>query len=258
MVAAVLAAAWCIVNHCGTIPDLDFGCGQYYYTDIPGWEKYFSVRGVTDGLPRALYYVLFAVWGVLMYRVWLWLDWRGDRAVQKETVGAAAGAPAAFPLFLLPDSGPCLVVGSGKVAARKAAILRDFGFTVETCAAEAFEETRLMPDCALVVAATRDATVNRRVAEGCRARRILVNVVDDPELCTFYFAAMERKGPVTVAVSTNGTCPVAGQILRDRIRPLLTENFVRTVERLGADRAQWKKNWPDPSARAAAQRKEFE
>ena len=74
MVAAVLAATYLICGQYGLLPGLDFGCGQYYYTDIPGWEKYCSVEGVTDNLPKALYFALFFLWGYAMYRLWCWID----------------------------------------------------------------------------------------------------------------------------------------------------------------------------------------
>ena len=76
MVAAVLAATYLICGQYGLLPGLDFGCGQYYYTDIPGWEKYFSVKGIADNCPRWVYYVLFGLWGSAMYRFWRWIDSR--------------------------------------------------------------------------------------------------------------------------------------------------------------------------------------
>ena len=74
MVAAVIAAAIVIGGHYGLLPGLDFGAGQYYYTDIPGWERYFSVEGIRDTHPRWLYYLLFAAWGYAMYQFWRWID----------------------------------------------------------------------------------------------------------------------------------------------------------------------------------------
>ena len=78
LVAALAASVYVMVRHLGLIEGLDFGCGQYYYTDIPGWEKYFSVKGVVDGLPRGVYYLLFFAWGYAMFRLWRWIDSRGD------------------------------------------------------------------------------------------------------------------------------------------------------------------------------------
>lgn len=74
MVAACAAAVYVMVRHLGLIDGLDFGCGQYYYTDIPHWEKYFSVDRFRDSYPKVLYFILFFVWGYVMYRLWKWID----------------------------------------------------------------------------------------------------------------------------------------------------------------------------------------
>ena len=110
----------------------------------------------------------------------------------------------------------------------------------------------------LVVAATDDAALNARIASLCRAAGIPVNVVDDPANCTFLFPAIARKGPVVAAVSTGGACPVATQVLRDRVEGLMTDRFCETVARLGAQREQLKKEFPDPAARRDRMRKELE
>ena len=66
MVVAVLVAIWLMCGQYGLIPGLDFGCGQYYYTDIPDWQKYFSVKGIVDNCPRWVYFVLYFLWGYAM------------------------------------------------------------------------------------------------------------------------------------------------------------------------------------------------
>lgn len=74
MAAAVLAAAAVVAAHGGLQPGLDFGPGQYYYTDLPGWERFFAVKGLAGSCPRFVYYLLFALWGLVMYRFWRWID----------------------------------------------------------------------------------------------------------------------------------------------------------------------------------------
>jgi siroheme synthase-like protein len=67
----------------------------------------------------------------------------------------------------------------------------------------------------VVVAATDDAAANRWLGEASRKAGVLVNVADDPEHCDFYSPAVVRRGPVTVAISTNGGSPLlAGQLRR--------------------------------------------
>ena len=157
-----------------------------------------------------------------------------------------------FPLFLELDGRPCLVVGAGPVAVRKAKALEDFGARVKAVAPEvcgrAFEDADV-EGMTLVVSATNDRAVNRRVAELCKARGIPVNVVDDPANCTFVFPAVLRKGPMTVAVSSGGACPVAAKMVRDKVVAALPDDFVAAVGRLGDERENLKRNYPDPQER---------
>lgn len=160
-----------------------------------------------------------------------------------------------FPLFLELAGTSCLVVGAGEVALWKKGVLEEYGAKVEL--STDFKEDQV-EGRTLVVAATNDRAVNRRVSEVCRARRIPVNVVDDPELCTFIFPAIAKKGPLLAAVTTGGKTPVATQYLRDEISKLMTDRLVSAVESLGADRAQIKRDHPDLEERRAWYRKELE
>lgn len=157
-----------------------------------------------------------------------------------------------FPMFIELEDRPCLVVGGGKVAARKAAALASFGAKVTTVAPEVsgrgFAESDI-EGMALVVAATDDREVNRRVADLCKAKGIPVNAVDDPSNCTFIFPAVFRKGPITAAVSSGGACPVAAKLVRDRIAGLVTDDFASAVAELGARREELKGTYPDPRER---------
>lgn len=166
-----------------------------------------------------------------------------------------------FPLFLELDGKSCLVVGGGAVAARKARTLASFGARVtmvggtgvppvqsQTYVGRDFIDTDV-EGMALVVAATDDADVNRHVADLCKERGIPVNVVDDPANCTFIFPAIARKGPLTVAVSSGGACPVAAKQVRDKAMRAMSDDFVAEVERLGRDREELKRRFPDPQER---------
>ena len=72
-------------------------------------------------------------------------------------------------------------------------------------------------DIMIVVAATDDPAVNRAVSVWCKKRRILVNVVDEPVLCTFFFPGIAKDGEVVVSVSTGGTSPALSARLRRRL-----------------------------------------
>ena len=179
-----------------------------------------------------------------------------------------------FPLFIELEGRPCLVVGGGPVAVRKTQALVECGAKVTVVAGtngqgarlsgeDSFGGTGVSPvrvvrrdfadgdveGMALVVSATNDRAVNRRVAELCEARGVPVNVVDDPANCTFIFPAVVRKGPMTVAVSSGGACPVAAKMVRDKVAAALSDDFVAAVGRLGNERENLKRDYPDPQVR---------
>lgn len=64
----------------------------------------------------------------------------------------------------------------------------------------------------------------RHISEVCRRRRIPVNVVDAPELCTFTLLSTHSDGPLQVGVTTNGRgCKLASRIRREIAASLPTE-----------------------------------
>lgn len=61
-------------HHLGFIDGLNFGAGQYYYTDIPGWQKYFTETHYQSPVSMWILIVLFFAWGALMFKAWTWLE----------------------------------------------------------------------------------------------------------------------------------------------------------------------------------------
>jgi len=104
---------------------------------------------------------------------------------------------------------------------------------------------------AFVIAALSDAEENRRIAAFCRAHHILVNVVDQPADCDFYFPAIVKDGPVTVAVSSDGKSPAATTYLRKKVENMMPEGIGAAVELLGAMRAELMERIPDFKTRTA-------
>src|SRR4051812_34503458 len=108
-----------------------------------------------------------------------------------------------------------LVVGAGTVAHEKIRGLLECGARVTVVAPEAVPEVKDLPVVwhprryhssdlrgrFLVVAATSQTAVNRRVFAEAEERNVLCNVVDVPELCSLILPAVHREGPIAVAVS---------------------------------------------------------
>lgn len=177
---------------------------------------------------------------------------------------------AYFPFFVALDGQPGLLVGGGRVALRKAEKLLPYGpkLTVIAptvcpalaalpvrCCRRSFAEADLdttpdRPAPAFVIAATDDPALNRHIAALCRARRIPVNVVDDPAACGFLFPALVQRGRLSIGISTGGASPTAAIWLKHRIESLLPPHFAALLDRLEALRPALKAACPDAAVRA--------
>ena len=144
-----------------------------------------------------------------------------------------AGPPSYYPVSLDLSQRPCLVVGAGPVAARKARGLLACGARVSVIAPDIGEEMRVLTasladlaqrpyrpgDAAgfrLVITATGDPAVDGAVAAEADAAGVWVNSADDPTNCSFILPAVHRDGAVTVAVSTGGLSPALASWLRNQ------------------------------------------
>lgn len=140
-----------------------------------------------------------------------------------------------YPIFILIEDKPCLVVGGGVVGERKVLDLRTAGARV-TVLSKALTSTlaelaqageirylneTFTPDhldgMVLVMAATDDREVNAKVSAAAQERGIWVNVADDPEYCTFIVPAQVRQGDLTLAISTGGASPAVARKLRQEL-----------------------------------------
>lgn len=72
--AAIFLSVYMMSRNMGQAPGIDFGPGQYYYTDIPGWQKYFLTNAYENHVPLPVLIGLFFAWGYMMYRFWCFLD----------------------------------------------------------------------------------------------------------------------------------------------------------------------------------------
>lgn len=147
-----------------------------------------------------------------------------------------------LPIFMRLTDRPCLVVGGGKIAARKVKLLLRSGARITLVAPELCGELETlvsekkveyfgrayqqsdMDEKILVIAATSDQHINEEVSRLAGEHRIPVNVVDQPALCSFIMPSIINRDPIQVAVSTGGTSPVLARLLRARL-----ESFIPTA-----------------------------
>lgn len=172
-----------------------------------------------------------------------------------------------LPIFFNLDDRQCLVVGGGSVAARKIALLVQRGARVHVVApricsvvAEWRDTGRLrhfergfderdLDGCHLVFAATDDAALNARISKLAQEQRIPVNVVDNPELCSFIMPSIIDRDPVQVAVSTGGASPVLARLLRVRLETLIPASYGRLAQLMARFRSAARARFPDGTQR---------
>jgi len=162
---------------------------------------------------------------------------------------------------------PVLVVGGGKVAERKIASLASAGARIAVGAPELTPRLASEADAGrvrhvhghfdptwldgvwLVVAATDDAALNRRVAGLADARRIFVNVVDDAVLSSFQVPAIVDRSPLMIAISSGGSAPALARHVRSRIEALLDPSLGALAALARRWRARLRVKLPDAIAR---------
>ncbi len=79
VVVTLVFALYIMANGLGLVPELDFGAGAYFYADIPNHEKIVREDYFTTRVPYWVHVVLFLCWGWLMYRLWVYIDGKGDK-----------------------------------------------------------------------------------------------------------------------------------------------------------------------------------
>jgi uroporphyrin-III C-methyltransferase / precorrin-2 dehydrogenase / sirohydrochlorin ferrochelatase len=173
------------------------------------------------------------------------------------------------PVFLKLDGRPGLLVGAGNVALEKLNTLLTSGVRLRVIAPTIKEEIRTFADEGridlverkfaledldgnfIVIAATDSPEVNATVYRESVARGILVNSVDDPPHCDFYFGSVVRRGDLQVAISTAGESPSVAQQLRREIDERLPEDLGAWLSEVGQLRREILATYPAGEERKA-------
>jgi siroheme synthase-like protein len=162
---------------------------------------------------------------------------------------------AYFPLFINLEGKPCVIVGGGAVAARKAQTLLDFGARLSVVTPRAGEAMKALAlkggltlreapyggpeDVAgafLVVAATDKKDLNKRIVRDALAAGLHANAADDPEQGSFFFPALVRRGDLVAGISSSGACPRLAARLRMGLDKLWPADLGESLETLKEER----------------------
>ncbi len=158
-----------------------------------------------------------------------------------------------------------LVAGGGTVALRKVTGLLRAGALVtlvapRVCRGLVRLKTRLkirrrvyrtsdLRNRWLVVAATGDPDVNRKIFEDASRSRVFCNVVDQPALCTFQVPAVVRRGRLQIGVSTDGASPALARNIRRQLEKEYGLAYGQLLDALHGLRKHFRQKYPDDRAR---------
>jgi precorrin-2 dehydrogenase/sirohydrochlorin ferrochelatase len=137
-----------------------------------------------------------------------------------------------YPLNLDIRNRSCLVVGGGTVGTRKVETLLECGALVTVVSPDTTPRLDSLADKEavvlerrayrsedleekfLVIGATDDEALNRRISAEAHERLLLCNIADQPALCNFILPAIVDRGDLVITVSTSGKSPAFAKTLR--------------------------------------------
>ena len=159
-----------------------------------------------------------------------------------------------YPIYLDIRDRRCLVVGAGGVGTRKVTSLLKCGARVTVISPEttpAIEELAQsgkiklkkrtyrqsdLNDVFLVIGATDDQEMNRRISSDAGRLNLLCNIADRPEICNFILPSIVNRGDLTIAISTAGQSPAMAKTLRKKLERQFGTEYGDLLRLMGAIR----------------------
>ena len=152
-----------------------------------------------------------------------------------------------YPIHLDVTGKKCVIIGGGKVAYRKACSLKESGADVvvvspEVCSEMVNEEGLVLikkeyeeyflDGALLVIAATDNEAINKKVTLDAEKRGIIVNVVDRPEHCSFIVPSTINRGDLCISISTGGASPAVAKRIREELEAVFGKEYEEYLDLL--------------------------
>jgi uroporphyrin-III C-methyltransferase/precorrin-2 dehydrogenase/sirohydrochlorin ferrochelatase len=172
-----------------------------------------------------------------------------------------------MPFFFDLRGRPCLIVGGGSIATRKARLLVKAGAClvviapyitddmynlIENSRGQSHQRKFKDSDISLgdiIICATDDDDVNRRVSKLAQAQKIPVNVVDSPSLCSIITPAIIDRSPLMIAISSGGKAPVLARQMRAKLEVMFPSAYGTLAKVASQFRHRVKKIMPSSEQR---------
>jgi len=167
-----------------------------------------------------------------------------------------------YPIYMDIENKPVLVVGGGNVALRKVKTLLEYGAIVRIVSPKLVPEleqlldgvrcvwvpkkysTEDIQDAILVFACTERDEVNAQIARDAKTNYRPINVVDDPDKCSFIVPSILSRGDLSIAVSTGGSSPLVARKIREELEAVYTDEMEIYLDLLRIWRQEVKEKLP--------------
>jgi precorrin-2 dehydrogenase/sirohydrochlorin ferrochelatase len=159
-----------------------------------------------------------------------------------------------YPVHLDIQNRNCLVVGGGGVGTRKVVTLLDCGALVTVISPVVSHQLRDFAKSGLiklrqrpyqsgdldgmflVIGATDDEGLNRRISSDAEHRNTLCNIADRPEVCNFILPSIVQRDDLVITISTSGKSPALAKKLRKTLEDQFGEEYGIFLKLMGAIR----------------------
>ena len=143
-----------------------------------------------------------------------------------------------------------LLIGGGNVALQKAEVLAHNNIDFRIISNEfnkdivkltdQFEQKKFkikdINEEKIIIDATGNPKIAQKLLRYKKKHFILLNVVDIPALCDFYFMALTKNRPLQIAVSSNGASPTAAKYFRDECESLIPKDITAYLDQKQKER----------------------
>lgn len=161
-----------------------------------------------------------------------------------------------YPIHLDIQNKNCLVVGGGGVGTRKVMTLLQCGANVTVVSPEISDRLQDLAESArltlkprpyrtediegvfLVIGASDDETLNRRISSDAERRNTLCNIADRPEKCNFILPSIVRRDDLVITISTSGRSPALAKKLRKKLERRFGPEYGDFLKLMGAIRSK--------------------
>ena len=155
-----------------------------------------------------------------------------------------------FPSYINLTNKKILLIGGGNIALEKLEKLTDFSkdITVITkdISSKFLDFTKLhnipienraykkgdIDGFDIVVVATNEVSLHKKIFNESRDSRVLVNSVDNTAYCDFIFPSYIKKGDLTISISTSGASPAMAKRIRVYIEKLIPSNIIEFLREM--------------------------